>query len=779
MHIFAFGRSVNLPDFQKLFESAPGAYLVLKPDFTIVAVSNAYLRATMTKRENILDRGLFEVFPDNPNDPTASGACNLNASLNRVLQNRACDTMAVQKYDIRRPPEEGGAFEERYWSPVNSPVFGPNNEIAYIIHCVEDVTELVRTKQEKDATFRLAAIVESSDDAIISTDLHGIVTSWNNAAERMYGYAAREIIGHPISVVLPAERADEENEILDRIRRGERMEHFETCRTTKDGKRLDVSLMVSPIRDAAGRIIGAAKIARDITEERRIQGRLRRAEERFRVTLSSIGDAVIATDAHGFVNFMNPVAEYLTGWRLHEANELELARCFKIHNEFTRQSVDNPVAKVLRDGNIVGLANHTVLTSKDGREIPIDDSAAPIRDSAGTLLGTVLVFRDISEQRIAQVAMRRLSAIVESSDDAIISKDLRGIITSWNEGAERIFGYSAAEMIGQSILILIPADRKEEERHILARLQNGERVEHFETIRQTKDGRQIEVSVSISPVKDNEGHIVGASKIAREITERKRMERELVQAKEQIERHAQDLESTVGQRTTELHRTIGELEAFSYSLSHDMRAPLRAMQSFSQIIASDYRDKLGVEGGELLQKVATAAERMDRLINDVLAFSRLSRQEIKLEPVDVEKLICDVIGERPELQEPNAEIVIGSPLPPMLGHGASLTQCISNLLHNAVKFIDRGVKPKVCVFSETVGDKVRLSFQDNGIGIDKEAQHRLFALFQRVHDNNYDGTGIGLAIVRKAVERMGGEAGVESEPGQGSRFWVQLRRAEM
>jgi len=387
---------VEAVDYRSVFESAPGLYLLLRTDFTIVAVTDAYLRATMTKREEILGRGLFDVFPDNPDDPHATGVRNLSASLQRVLEKRATDVMAVQKYDIRRPEEEGGGFEERYWSPANSPVFDANGDIAYIIHRVEDVTELVRLQQAQSA-------------------------------------------------------------------------------------------------------------------------------------------------------------------------------------------------------------------------------------------------------------------------------------------------------------------------------------------------------------------------------------------QEEIKQRARELEMIVAERTAQLRSSVDELEAFCYSLSHDMRAPLRAIHSFNEMVLEDCGNKISEECREFLQKSIRSADRLDRIIQEVLAYTRLAKQDIKTEPVDVETLVREIIDERPELQPPNAEIKIESPLQPMLGHEASLTQCITNFLDNAVKFVDRDVKPKVRVYTEANNGHVRLYFEDNGIGIDEAGQKRLFQMFQRIHAaNEVPGNGIGLAIVRKAVERMNGTAGVESEPGKGSRFWVQL-----
>ncbi len=255
------------------------------------------------------------------------------------------------------------------------------------------------------------------------------------------------------------------------------------------------------------------------------QSRLQEQQhERYAVTLASIGDGVIATDAAGRVEFMNAVAEGYTGWTRQEANGRAFPDVFQIINEYTRQPVLNPVTQVLQDGKPLDLANHTILVSRDRREIPIDDSCSPIRHSENGVDGAVLVFRDVSERRRIHESQAKLAAIVESSDDAIISKDLNGIITSWNRAAERLYGYTASEAVGCPISMLIPSDQPDEEPQILARIRRGERIDHYETLRVAKDGRVLNVSITVSPLYNAEGEIIGASKIARDITERKRSE---------------------------------------------------------------------------------------------------------------------------------------------------------------------------------------------------------------------------------------------------------------
>jgi PAS domain S-box-containing protein len=259
-----------------------------------------------------------------------------------------------------------------------------------------------------------------------------------------------------------------------------------------------------------------------------------RANERreiLRITLRSIGDAVITTDIAGRVTYLNVIAESLTGRAHGDALNQPLDTVFRIINEETRLPVESPATKALRDGTVVGLANHTLLIRRDGAECPIDDSAAPIRDELGQVSGCVLIFRDVTAQRRAErdkagqlLTARVLASIVESSDDAIISKSLTGVIQSWNNGAERVFGYTAEEAIGRHISLIIPEERLAEEDRIIASLTAGERIEHFETERVRRGGERIWVSLTISPIKDNTGTVIGASKIARDITRQRQAE---------------------------------------------------------------------------------------------------------------------------------------------------------------------------------------------------------------------------------------------------------------
>lgn len=623
----------------------------------------------------------------------------------------------------------------------------------------------------------LATLVEFSDDAIITKTLDGIVTSWNAAAERMFGYTAEEMVGGPISTIIPPERGAEEIDILRRISQGERLSHFETVRLHKDGRRIDISATISPLVEN-GRIVGASKIARDISQALEAQREIELQRAELEVTLRSIGDAVIRTDVKGLVTFMNPVAESLTGWSFAEARGLPLEAVFHIINEVTRRRTENPVVRAVTEGTIVGLANHTLLVSKAGTEYAIADSAAPIRTHSGEIAGVVLVFRDESAGRAAEDFRARLAAIVQTSDDAIISKDLTGRITSWNAGATRLFGYSLEEVLGRPISMLIPPDRLDEEPTILARLRQGERVQHFETVRLTKDRRKVAVSLTISPIRDTEGKVIGASKIARDITQQKKAERDLAEAKQRLENHTRELEKTVLERTADLRAALEQLETFSISISHDLRAPLRAINGMAEVILKEHVGDLTKPVTEMVGRIRSSGLRLHDLIDQVLRSARAPLRDTGRQNLSLSQIVPMVIQDYPNVRAHSHCIEIREPLDTVRADESLLTQALSNLLGNAVKFASRYRPLAIVVSTERKGDRVRLVVQDNGVGIAPEEQPGIFDLFARAAvTKEVEGLGIGLAIARNAALRMGGDIGVESTPGEGSTFWIELPAA--
>ncbi len=374
--------------------------------------------------------------------------------------------------------------------------------------------------------------------------------------------------------------------------------------------------------------------------------------------------------------------------------------------------------------------------------------------------------------RKSEEALSRIAAVVEFSDDAIISISLDAIITSWNAGAERIFGYKADEVIGKSILELIPPELHKEEPVIIEKLKKGQQSEHYETIRVAKGGRKVNISLTVSPIKDSSGKVVGASKIARDITEEKK--RQEAQRESEV-RFRTELERLVAERTASLQEAVSQMEEFSYSVSHDLRAPLRAMQGYATALLEDYRGKLDEQGQQYLKHIVSSGQRMDRLTRDVLVYSKIPRTAFQVTAVDLDKLVPDIVRQNLPDRSAGVDITMATPLLPVLGNESFLAQSISNLIDNAVKFASKERSLRIRIWTERHQEQVRLWVEDNGIGISPEHQARVWGMFERIHPQHlYEGTGIGLAIVRKTVERMNGAVGLESDGSTGSKFWIQL-----
>jgi PAS domain S-box-containing protein len=515
---------------------------------------------------------------------------------------------------------------------------------AFLSHTVADARtfhtavlhDAAARRRDVEAHARLAALIASSDDAIVAKDLNGIVTDWNRGAEEIFGYTAAEMVGQSITRILPPERLPEEHHILATLRRGDRIDHFETERVRKDGRRITVSISVSPIRDGSGRVIGAAKIARDVT-----------------------------------------------------------ARTY------------------------------------------------------------------------ADEAQARLAALVQSSDDAIVGKDLNGVITDWNGAAERIFGYTRDEVLGRSITILLPPERLAEEAHILATLRRGDRIDHFDTVRIRKDGTPVQVSISVSPIKDSRGRLIGAAKIARDVTARKQLEeeREQLLANERAAR----AEAEAANRAK---------DEFLSMVSHELRTPLAAMLGWVGVLR---QGKLPAE------RVARALETIERngrlqseLIDDLLDMSRIitGRLRLVMEPTRLQPVVQAALDAvRPDALAGGVELdVVLDPGARVVGDALRLQQVASNLLGNAVKFTPRGGRVEVRLESRD-GD-VRLVVRDTGRGIPAEFLPHVFEPFRQADDvksRKKGGLGLGLAIVRHLVEQHGGRVEVASPgPDLGATFTVVL-----
>jgi PAS domain S-box-containing protein len=623
-------RASVVPDFRALFESAPGLYLVLTPDLTIAAVSDAYLRATMTERDEIVGRGLFEVFPDNPDDPTATGTRNLRASLDRVRASHVPDAMAIQKYDIRRPDSEGGGFEERFWSPLNSPVTNAAGEIAYIIHRVEDVTEFVRvqrhsTEQERrtrQSEESLRLLVEGVKDyAILMLDPQGRVTTWNSGAERIKGYRAEEILGHHFSGFYPAEDiAAGKPEIALRAAEKEGRYEDEGWRVRKDGSRFWANVVITSLRDESGTHRGFAKITRDIT-------RRKRAEEKFRGLLESAPDAMVIVEPQGRIILVN----------------------------------------------------------------------------AQTL---------------------------------------------------KLFGYDREELIGQPVEILVPSRFGNHSQHRadysadphVRAMRTG-----LELSGRRKDGTEFPVEISLGPLQTEEGMLVSSA--IRDISERKRSEQILAA------------------RTIQLEAANKELESFAYSVSHDLRAPLRSIDGFSRVLQEDFPEKLGPEGDDALRRIRAASQRMGLLIDDLLKLSKVTRAEVRRESVDLSRIAREVARDL-QADEPERSVEVAIADGALVeGDPDLLRVALDNLMGNAFKFTSKTDQPRIEFGWSRNGDRPVYFVRDNGAGFDMTYAGKLFGAFQRLHaTSDFPGTGIGLATVQRIIHRHGGQVWAEGAVDGGATF---------
>jgi PAS domain S-box-containing protein len=464
-------------------------------------------------------------------------------------------------------------------------------------------------------------------------------------------------------------------------------------------------------------------------------------------------------NAHDALHWVGPDGKIL--W----ANEAELSMLGYTAGEYFGRNikdfhVDLPVIEDILSRLSANQKLHdheSRLRRKDGSIVDVSiNSSVYFKDEK--FVHTRCFTRDVTAEKAKAEIQDRLVAIVQSSDDAIISKDLNGIIKSWNKSAERLFGYSAGEAIGQSVAtLLIPNDRQDEEPEILSKLRRGERVDHFETKRKRRDGTLLDISLTISPVKDANGTITGASKIARDITEHVKNVKAL--------RHANEA----------LSRSNRDLEQFAYSASHDLQEPLRMVSAYSEMLRREFGSKLGESGDEYIGYTIQGALRMEQLLKDLRAYTLVSTAAAdSAVEIGADEALDKALSNLQATIKENDASISRTELPRVRIAAVELEQLFQNLIANAIRY-RRSEVPKVHVACESRGKELLFSIDDNGIGIDHQYKEQIFELFKRLHTSaEYPGTGLGLAICQRIVERAGGRIWVESELGRGSTFFFTL-----
>jgi PAS domain S-box-containing protein len=500
---------------------------------------------------------------------------------------------------------------------------------------------------------------------------------------------------------------------------------------------------------------------------RRGRIREREGEAQLRTVVESLTEGLVAADLDGRVFQWNRTALAMHGFAtLAEAQRRlpEFADLFQLSTlEGEILPLEQwPLARVLRGEDLRDWEVRVRRIAGNWERI-LSYGGSLVRDEQGQPRLAVLTITDITERKQAEEAKSQLAAIVEFSDDAILSKDLNGIIRTWNAGAERLLGYRAEEIVGQPVTRLLPPERKEEEEEILRRLRRGEYVEHFETVRVAKDGRRVAVSATISPLRNAAGTMIGASKILRDITKLKRAQGALRRVNEQLQEQAEELAAT-----------NKDLEQFAYVASHDLQEPLRAVGGFVTLLQQRYRGRLDERADSYIGAAVDGVTRMQALINGLLEYSRVGTRGNVSVPAPADDALQEARANLQTLIQESGAVITADPLPVVPADAVQLTHVFQNLIANAIKFRAERA-PEIQVGARRQDAAWLFWVRDNGIGIDPQYRERIFMIFQRLHTRTqYPGTGIGLAICKRIVERHGGKIWVESQPGQGSTFYFTL-----
>ncbi|MFN7999041.1 MAG: PAS domain-containing protein [Bryobacteraceae bacterium] len=492
----------------------------------------------------------------------------------------------------------------------------------------------------------------------------------------------------------------------------------------------------------------------------------REARDFLRTTLASIGDAVVSTDPDGNVVFANPVACALTGWPESDIAGHPLAEVLRLVNESTRAPVESPVAQVLREGTIIMMANSTVLVARGGAEIPIDDSAAPIRNDQGELIGVVLIFRDITERRRAEQELRAAREQLQ-----IVTNTMSPAVTHCNRNLQYVWvspSYAQwlhrrpADFSGKSIAEMLGPEAYEAIRPFAERVLSGERLEYESELELAHIGRRWTHAAYV-PTHDPNGAVNGWVAHISDITELKKAQAEVVRVNADL------------QKTNErLARSNQDLERFAFAASHDLQEPLRMIATYAQLLVRTYPDRFDGDAAQFVRNIVESATRMRGLLADLLAYSEIGEDgDEPAGTVDLNDALETAKANLKVSIEETGALIVSDPLPVVSGRAGHFVQLFQNLVGNAIKYRSESA-PRVRVSCERTGAEYRFGVADNGIGIDPEYHKQIFTIFKRLHGKKIPGTGIGLAICQRVVERHHGRIWVESQAGLGATFYFTL-----
>jgi PAS domain S-box-containing protein len=614
-----------------------------------------------------------------------------------------------------------------------------------------------RTEELQQQREWFEVTLASIGDAVITTDVQAHITFLNPVAENMTGWKNTEARGQPLLEVFHMINEDTrervENPIDKVLATGQMVELANhTALVARDGQETGIEDSAAPIRGANGAIAGAVMVFHDVSRRRKLDRALRASEQRLRAMFTQAAIGIAVANLDGRFQEANDKFAAILGFSLDELRERTFLQI--THPEDVRLT-ENLVRQLLA-GEIESYACEKRYLRKDQTAVWSSTTVTLLRKDGGAPEQFIGFIEDISERKYADELRSRLAAVVESSDDAIISKTLDGIITTWNPGAQRVFGYAAEEAIGKSITLLIPAELQGEEPAILARLRAGERIEHYETTRVRKDGSRIHVSLTSSPVKDSRGVIIGASKIARDITTQKAAEAAL---------------RLIDQRKDE----------FLATLAHELRNPLAPIRHAAMISnATNATDEQKRWSQEIISR---QVRHMSSLLDDLLDISRITRgtPELRMQKTSLASVVSTAIETaRPLIDEKQHRLLveITEELVEFSADPLRLSQVLSNLLTNAAKYTDPC--GTIRVRASTDAEFVTISVTDTGVGLSKDSLNAVFEMFSQVkatQDRSEGGLGIGLALARALVHLHGGTIEARSEGiGRGSEFIMRIPR---
>jgi len=663
---------------------------------------------------------------------------------------------------------------EQKWIQTTAKVFYNDGGVPVrLLGTLKDVTES-RMAEEKMAA--MAAIVESSDDLILSKRLDGIVTSWNDAGERIMGYRAEEMIGQHVSKLIPTDRLQEEDEIISRLKKGERIEHFETERIRKDGRKIDISLTISPVKNRKGEIIGASKIARDITQQNSNKQLISENEERLKILIEASGLGTWELNLKTSEIWYSEKYIALFGYdsnaelthedlvkHLHPDDRHERDKAFK---DAPETGVLQYVSRLIRKDKSIRWfeARGTVLYNEE-RE--------PYK-----MLGTIRdITAEMNYRRELESREQKFRLLADSMPQHIWTSDAEGNMNYFNQALYDFSGMTKEQLGPQGWLGLLSGEEKETNLRIwLTAVKEGELFKMEHRFRRFDGQYRWQLSRAL-PQKDEEGNIVMWVGTSTDVHDWKVFTNQL---EEQVKQRTRQLQES----NEELSKLNNELAQFAYVASHDLQEPLRKIQTFSARIHEIEKDRLSDKGKDYFSRLQNASRRMQQLILDLLAYSRANTAERHYEELSLETLLEGIMEQlRETIQQKRAEIQL-SGLPKMKAVRYQFEQLFTNLFTNALKFSKQDTDVLITINSRIVSGKDialagienslhyhHVCFTDNGIGFEPEYNESIFQVFKRLHGKDeYPGTGIGLAIVKKIVENHFGFITASGELGNGARF---------